>query len=204
MSIVSSPGSHGIPGVPPFPIYPTSVAKYHEMIEKGILTENDPVELLEGWIVPKMARTPAHDVAIGLSESAIRPKLPPGWRLRVQCAVTTRDSEPEPDLAVVAGDVRAFLTRQPGPAEVGLLIEAAESSITTDRVDKGRIYARANIPAYWIINLVDRQVEVYRDPIPQGMPPAYHQREVFVRGQSIPLILMNQTIAQIPVDELLP
>lgn len=204
MSTVSSSGSHITPVVPPFPIYQTSVAKYHEMIQKGVLTEDDPVELLEGWIVPKMARTPEHDAAIGLAELTIRPKLPHGWHIRVQCAITTRDSEPEPDLAVVAGDLRAYLTRHPGPSDIGLLIESSESSLETDRLDKGRIYARANIPAYWIINLVDRQVEAYSDPNPQGTPPAYRRRETFVRGQTVPLVLLAQTITQVPVDDLLP
>jgi len=130
--------------------------------------------------------------------------LPPGWRVRVQCAITTGDSEPEPDLAVVVGDLRAFFKWHPGPSDIGLLIESAESSLDTDRVDKGRIYARANVPAYWIINLVDGQIEAYSDPNPQGTPPAYRHRDVFVRGQTVPLVLMAQTIAQVRVDDLLP
>ena len=204
MSTVSAVGSHATPVVPPFPIYQISVQKYHEMIQKGVLTEDDPVELLEGWIVPKMPRNPEHDTAITLAESAIRPHLPHGWHVRVQCAITTGDSEPEPDLAVVAGELRAFLNRHPGPSDIGLLIESAESSLDTDRVDKGRIYARANIPEYWVINLVDRQVESYGDPDPQGMPPVYRRHQTFVRGQSVPLVLMGQSIAQVRVDDLLP
>ena len=204
MSTVSAVGSHTTPVVPPFPIYQISVQKYHEMIQKGVLTEDDPVEMLEGWIVPKMPRNPEHDAAIGLAEFAIRSHLPPGWHIRVQCAITTGDSEPEPDLAVVAGDLRAFLNRHPGPSDIGLLIESAESSLDTDRVDKGRIYARANIPQYWVINLVDRQVEAYSDPDPQGTPPSYRRHQTYGRGQTVPLVLMAQAIAQVRVDDLLP
>ena len=192
------------PRVPPFPIYQISVQKYHEMIQKGILTEDDPVELLEGWIVHKMPRNPAHDTAIDLTEAALRPLLPPRWRTRVQNAITTGDSEPEPDVAVVEGDLRAFATQHPGPSHVGLLIESADSSLATDRAEKGRIYARANIPLYWIINLVDRQVEVYSDPDPQADPPAYRRRETYVTGQTIPFVLKGQPIASIPVQDLLP
>src|SRR3990172_10446650 len=94
MSIVSTVGSHATPVVPPFPIYQISVQKYHQMIEKGVLTEDDPVELLEGWIVPKMPRTPEHDAAIGLTESAVRPHLPPGWHVRLQFAINTRHNQP--------------------------------------------------------------------------------------------------------------
>jgi Uma2 family endonuclease len=190
--------------VPPFPIYQISVQKYHEMIHKGVLTEDDPVELLEGWIVPKMPRNPAHDAAIGLAESAIRPLLPFNWHLRVQCAVTTADSEPEPDLTVVVGELRSYVNRHPVASDIGLVIECADSSLTRDRVDKGRIYARANVSNYWIINLVDRQVEVMSNPNPSSSPPSYSVSQSFKSGQTVPLSLMGQIIAQVPVDELLP
>jgi len=204
MSTVSAMGTAATPIVPPFPIYQISVQKYHEMIQKGVLTEDDPVELLEGWIVPKMPRNPEHDATIDIADAAIRPLLPIGWRVRVQNAITTGDSEPEPDMAVVEGDLRAFLTRHPGPSEIGLVIESAESSLTTDRVDKGRIYARANIPIYWVINLVDRQVEVFSDPDSQVRPPAYRVSQTFRRGQTVPLVLKGQIVAQVRVDDLLP
>jgi len=192
------------PSPPPFPIYQISVLKYHEMIQKAVLTKDDRVELLEGWIVPKMPRNPAHDSAIDLTEAALRPLLPPGWRIRVQNAITTGDSEPEPDVAVVEGDLRAFVSRHPGPSDIGLLAESAESSLEIDRDDKGRIYARANIPVYWVINLAGRQVEVYTDPNPQGNPPAYRRRETYVPGQMVPVVLKGQTIAHVPVQDLLP
>jgi Uma2 family endonuclease len=203
MSTITT-SSQGTPVVPPFPIYQISVQKYHEMIQKGVYTEDDRVELLEGWIVPKMPRNPVHDTAIVLTESALRRLLPPDWHVRVQSAVTTGDSEPEPDLAVVAGDLRAFLQRHPGPSDIGLVIEAAESSLQTDRVDKGRIYARANVPVYWIINLVDRQIEVYSDPNPRDTPPAYRRRHIFAGGQTVPLVLNTETVGQVRVDDLLP
>lgn len=201
MSTVALPAP---PTPPPFPIYQINVLKYHEMIQKGVLTEDDPVELLEGWIVPKMPRNPEHDTAIGLAEGTLRPLLPAGWHIRVQCAITTGDSEPEPDLAIVEGGLRAFASRHPGPADIGLLAESAESSLDIDRDDKGRIYARADIPVYWLINLIDRQVEVYTDPDPRGNPPAYRRCEIYVAGQVIAFCLRGQMIAQVPVQELLP
>jgi Uma2 family endonuclease len=202
MSIVTEPGGSG--PIPPFPVYQISVQKYHEMIRKGVLTEDDPVELLEGWLVPKMPRTPPHDAAITLTDDALRGILPPGWHTRIQCAITTQDSEPEPDIAVVEGDRRAFATHHPEPSQIGLLIESAESSVDTDRVDKGRIYARANIPFYWILNLVDRHIEVYCDPDPQAMPPRYRQSQVYRPGQMIALVLKGQSAGQVRVDDLLP
>ena len=204
MSTVNATGMATIPIVPPFPIYQISVQKYHEMIQKGVLTEDDNVELLEGWIVPKMSRNPEHDATIDMADAALRPLLPSGWRIRVQNAITTADSEPEPDLAVVEGDLRAFLARHPSPSDIGLVIESADSSLATDRLDKGRIYTRASIPFYWVINLVDRQVEVYSDPEPQARPPAYRVSQTFRHGQTVPLVLKGQTVAQVPVDGLLP
>ena len=204
MSTVNASGLHTTPVVPPLPSHQISVQEYHEMIRKGTLTEDGAVELLEGWIVHKMSRKPQHDTAIELAEASLRPLLPPGWRVRVQCGITTGDSEPEPDLSVVAGDLRAFVNRHPGPSDIGLLIESAESSLDSDRVIKGRIYARANLLEFWIINLVDRQVEVYSDPDPLGMPPAYRRCDTYLRGQTVPLVLLAQTIAHVRVEDLLP
>src|SRR5690348_4645166 len=87
-----------------------SVDEYHRMIETGILNELDQVELLEGVVVVKMPRNPIHDATIELIEEALSRLLPAGWRVRVQSAVTFRDSEPEPDLAVVRGSPRNRVT----------------------------------------------------------------------------------------------
>ncbi len=137
---------------PPFPVRRFTVDEYHRMIQVGLLTEDDRVELLEGWIVPKMPRNPPHDATVEIADETLRPHLPPGWSLRVQSAITLPDSEPEPDVAVVRGGARDYLSRHPGPADVGLLIEVSESSLNRDRDEKGRLFAQAGIPHYWIIN----------------------------------------------------
>ena len=99
-TIVAAPGP---PAPPPEPVRRFTVDEYHRMIQLGILKEGDPVELLEGWIVAKMARNPPHDVVVGLVQAALSAVLPSTWICRGQSAVTTSDSEPEPDVAVVAG-----------------------------------------------------------------------------------------------------
>lgn len=192
------------PVIPPYPIFRISVKRYHDMIQKGALTEDDSVELLEGWIVQKMSKNPPHDTAIALADETIRPLLPSEWRIRIQSAITTKDSEPEPDIAIVFGDPRQFVTRHPEPADIGMLVESAESSLDTDRIDKARIYARAKIPVYWVINLIDRQVEVFSDPDSAATPPAYRNTQVFLPGQSIPLVLKGAVVGQIAVQDLLP
>jgi Uma2 family endonuclease len=189
---------------PPFPVRRFTVDEYHRMIQAGLLTEDDPVELLEGWLVPKMVRNPAHDTALELAVEMIRPCVPSGWRLRVQSAVTLSHSEPEPDVAVVYGPLRSHANRHPGPGDTGLLVEVADSSLDRDRNEKGRVYAAAGIPVYWIINLVDRQVEVYTAPSGPVAAPAFGQRQDFRPGDLVPLVTGGQQVGQVAVQDLLP
>ncbi len=182
-----------------------SVDEYHRLIQIGILTEEDPVELLEGWIVLKMSHNPPpHDACVELVEEAIRPKLPAGWRLRIQSAITTDDSEPEPDFVVVSGDPRSRRQRHPGPADITLVGEVADSTLARDRVDKARLYARAKIAMYWIVNIADGQVEVYSDPTGPDASPVYRRREDFLPGSEVPLLIGGKEVARLPVTSLLP
>jgi Uma2 family endonuclease len=187
---------------PPFPVRRFTVAEYHQMIQTGILNEEDHVELLEGWIVPKMARNPPHDSVLDQAQEVIRARLPQGWRLWVQSAITTADSEPEPDLAVVPGPASRYRTRHPEPPEVALVVEVAESTLAHDRLAKGRLYARAGLPLYWIVNLVDTQLEVYTDPTGPDPTPRYRQRQDLGLSETVMLTLPGQTGAAIPVAEL--
>jgi Uma2 family endonuclease len=180
-----------------------SVAQYQRMIETGILTAADKVELLENYVVLKMAKNPPHDGTIDLVKAAMA-TLPPGWMLRVQQTVVLSDSQPEPDFSVVRGNPRSFVAQHPTTADVGLLIEVADSSLLRDQRDKTRIYARANIPVYWIINLVDRRVEVYTHPSGPTAVPAYGTFQTFQPGDSVPLVLDGAAVGTVPVADLLP
>jgi Uma2 family endonuclease len=181
-----------------------SVAQYQRMIETGILTAEDKVELLENCVVLKMPRNPPHDGTVQLVMEALSPAIPNGWRLRVQSTVVLSDSQPEPDGAVVRGDARTYLTRHPAPADVGLIIEVADSSLLRDQRDKTRIYARSNLPIYWIINLVDRRVEVYAQPSGPTAVPAYGAFQVYQPGDAVPLVLDGVTAGSVAVADLLP
>ena len=181
-----------------------TVNEYHRMIQTGILTENNNVELLEGVIVPKMSRNPRHDACIQLSNPLLLRSLPAGWELRVQSALTLTDSEPEPDFTPVRGAPRSFTKQHPGPQDLGLVIEASDTSLRFDREEKGRIYAQARISCYWIINLQDAQIEVYSDPTGPDVQPTYRQRRDYGANESVPLVLDGQVVALIPVAEFLP
>lgn len=192
--------------VPPaFPVHRFTVDQYKRMIAANIINEEDNVELIEGYIVPKMSRNPPHDVAIELADDAVRPLVPNGWRLRVQCAADLTDGQPEPDLAVVRGDPRSRTGSHPQPGAIDFILEVSDSTLYLDRTNKLRMYARAGVPVYWIVNLVDRQVEVYADPItPPGGDPHYQSRAVYRPGQQVPLVIAGTAGGVIPVDAVLP
>lgn len=181
-----------------------SVARYQRMIEAGILTSEDKVELLENYIVLKMPRSPLHDGTIQLIDEALAPKVPAGWRLRIPSTVVLSDSQPEPDFAIVRGNTRTYLTRHPTPVDVGIIIEVADSSLLRDQRDKTRIYARGGIPCYWIVNLVDRRIEVYTQPSGPIAVPAYSSFQIYQPGDAVPLVFDGCTVGTVPVDELLP
>lgn len=181
-----------------------SVARYQRMVETGILTAEDKVELLENYVVLKMPRNPPHDGTIQIVDAALARHIPSGWRLRCQLTVELPDSQPEPDFALVRGDVRTYLSRHPKAADTALLIEVADSSLLRDQRDKSRIYARAGIPVYWIINLVDRRVEVYTQPSGPTAIPAYGAFQTFQPADQVPLVLDGTTVTSVPVADLLP
>jgi Uma2 family endonuclease len=174
------------------------------MIEAGILTDDDPVELLEGWLVTKMPKKPPHRVATGLTRTALERHVPTGWYLDVQEPITTEDSEPEPDVVVVRGERRQYLDRHPGPQDAGLLVEVADTTLARDRTFKKRLFAQERVPVYWILNLVDRQVEVYTDPSGATESPDYQHQQIYREGEEVPLVIEGRELGRIPVRDLLP
>ena len=188
--------------LPAFPVRRFTVDEYHRMIETGVLTEADRVELLEGWIVPQMVRRPRHDATIELVEAMLRRSMPAGFRLRLHSAITTVDSEPEPDLALVQGEPRDHVNRHPVADEVGLVVEVADSSLERDR-QKRRIYARAHILHYWIVNLVDGQIEMYSQPTADGKDASY-AHEVIVHEDESHDVEIAGTTFRVDLKDLLP
>jgi Uma2 family endonuclease len=181
-----------------------SVAEYHRLIEEGALDEDDRVELLDGWIIAEMTHKPLHDGIIQIVSERLVKTLPVGWRIRIQSAITTSDSEPEPDIVIARGDERTYLTRHPGPADIGLLIEVAESSLEQDRNIKSAICARAGIAVYWIINLIDFQIEVNTNPSGPVAGAVYQDRHVYRGEEKLRLLIDGVELAQIAARDLLP
>jgi Uma2 family endonuclease len=185
------------------PLYKLSIEQYHQMIQSGVLRSGEKVELLEGYLVEKVPRNPPHDGTLYVVQEAIRPFLSPAWVLRVQSAITLPDSEPEPDLVIACGPPQQYFEHHPGPAEVALVIEVSDTTLEDDRVLMQRIYARARIPVYWIVNIPDRQLEVHTQPR-AGKNPTYRHRQVFTPPDSVSLTLGTTVVGPVPVANLLP
>jgi Uma2 family endonuclease len=181
-----------------------SVDEYHRMSEAGILTENDRLQLVNGWIVEIPPSGPAHSTATSLVGKAINDSLPTGWILRRQDPITLATGEPEPDVVVARGTIRDYTSRHPGSDDIALVVEVADATLNFDRVQKLAEYAAAGLVEYWIVNLIDRQIEVYRDPHLAAAGPEYRKREVFNVSDRIGLIIDGRRVAQFQVADLLP
>lgn len=170
-----------------------TVEQYHSMIDDG-------VELLDGVIVQKAPKNPPHSYATRVTRRALESLVPKGWYVDEQEPITLESSEPEPDVMVIRGDVRAFADRHPGPRDVEIVIEAADSSAERDRFLKKRIYASAGIPCYWLADINQRHVEVYTQP--KGGD--YQVCTIHGAGDAIDVELAGEIVGSVRVNDLLP
>ena len=179
-------------------------AEYERLIDIGVFRADEPLELLGGELIVSEPQNSAHYTAIGLVEDALRAALEPGWLVRSQGPIELDDeSEPEPDVAVTRGTRRSYSRQH--PSRPALVVEVAESSLALDRERKGSLYARARLEDYWIVNLVDRVLEVYRRPVPDPPSPfgwRYASKEVLSAESFVELLAAPG--ARILVSDLLP
>ena len=113
-------------------------------------------------------------------------------------------SEPEPDTAVVRGDSEDFGNRHPAPSDLALVAEVADSSLWRDKVFKKNLYAKNGIPVYWLVNLVDWQIEVYTEPTAIADVADYLHCDIYSRTDNMPLMLDGLKVAEIAVRSILP
>jgi Uma2 family endonuclease len=149
---------------PPLSLWRIPRLKYEQMVKKGAFDSDDRVELLDGLLVVSDPQGNLHAAAMAAAHLTLERAFGARYHVRVGSPVALDDiSEPEPDLAVVPG--RPWDYRQGHPSKPVLVVEVAETSLTRDRLLKGGLYARAGIADYWIINLLDSVIEVYRRPV---------------------------------------
>jgi Uma2 family endonuclease len=151
-----------------------------------------------------MPKNPLHRAATRLLRQALDRLVPATWYVDSQEPITTADSEPEPDVVVVRGETRHYLDRHPGPQDVALVVEIADTTLQRDRGCKKRLYARAEIPVYWIVNLLDNQIEVYTNPSGPVEQPDYRQRQDYGLSDTVPVVIAGLEIGHLPVRELWP
>lgn len=166
-----------------------------------MLSQDDRVELLEGWIVPKMTHYPPHAVVLMILQQRLGTVLNSDWQLRIQLPIETPDSEPEPDLAIVRSPAERYMDHHPTQTEIGLVVEIADSSLRRDR-RKARIYAGAGATTYWIVNLAERQIEIHSGPDSQQRQ--FREVRILDADDPITLNLDGQAIAQFTVADFLP
>jgi Uma2 family endonuclease len=141
--------------------------EYARLIDHGFLEEDDPVELLDGLLLVKEPQASPHRTAVLLVARALERAFGDGWFVQVQSPIALDDrSEPEPDVCVVSGSPRDYVAAH--PTHPALVVEVAQSGLRLARGRKAAAYARGRIADYWIVNLVDRRLEVYREPARPG------------------------------------
>jgi Uma2 family endonuclease len=181
-----------------------TVDEYRRRAASGEFSTSKAFELLEGIVVPKARQTLKHETALENIQNLIGKMTPGGWHLRVQQPIDCGESRPEPDAAIARDALDMYENRLPTFNDVALVIEVADASLALDRRLKGRIYARAGIIVYWLLDLVDNQLEVYTGasgPVPM---PGFGERRIYRVEDKLSLVVGLDDLGMVKVRDLLP
>jgi Uma2 family endonuclease len=160
--------------IPTFTLEPTTLKRwtvqdYHRMSELGILDPNERTELIAGQITLMAAKGTPHVTSLHLLANALRDLLSDTALVRTQDPIQLDNfSEPEPDLAIVQGTILDYVDHHPRPNQVYLIVEVADSTLKHDCEIKDKLYAQANIIEYWVLDLKNRQLHLFRNPTSTG------------------------------------
>jgi Uma2 family endonuclease len=179
--------------------------EFHRAAALGLFGPGERLELVAGEIYQKLTQNPPHAIGIGKTARALETVFGAGFNIRQQLPIVlATDSEPEPDLLVVRGEPDDYV-EHPTPADVLLLVEVSDSTLRFDQGRKAATYAEAGIADYWLLNLIDRRLEVHRKPIEDTEAPfgfRYQLVLLITEGETIASLAMPET--QIAVADLLP
>jgi len=169
------------------------------LAEKGELTGR--YELIDGEIISKMGQNAPHSVGLMLMGQWLVSVF--GYilvRIQSPIVITSRlgdTNEPEPDIAVTREPSTAYFPRQPGPADVRLIVEVSDATLRFDLKTKALLYARVGIPEYLVFDVAGRQIHRHRAPMRSGY------REIVILGENDSLAILDRP-ETIYVGELLP
>ena len=178
--------------------------EYERLTEIGFFQADERLELIDGLLLVREPHDAPHATGIRLVASALRTVFGAGWIVDSQLPIALDDdSEPEPDVAVVPGTPSDY--RGAHPSRPALVVEVAASRLAFDRGDKASLYARAGVADYWVVNVVDRVLEVYRDPTADGSAAhGFRYRSVERLTPPATVTPLAAPTAAIPVADLLP
>ncbi len=174
-----------------------SVEEYDRMIEHGILTTEDKVELLNGVIINKMPKGIQHAALNDLLAELFREKLGNSVIIRNQNPIVIEDfSEPEPDIVLAKPPREIYFEKHPTPEDILLVVETSDSTLGRDRFAKGLTYAKASIRQYLVLNVQDQTIEDYQNPNEDG----YGSKQTYRSGEAFNLVAFPEI--EIKVDDL--
>jgi len=189
--------------MPDEPVIPLTVEAYHALIDAGIYQSGDPIELLEGFVVPKMTRGSRHEMVRRRLFRQLRALVADEFLVDTQGAATLLNSEPEPDVFVIRGSEEDYPDRHAGPEETVFVAEVADSSLRRDRGLTQRVYARAKVPVYWIVNLIDDCIEVFSQPSGSAKKPKYEQQMTYRANDEILVVIDGKVIGRLAAETIL-
>jgi Uma2 family endonuclease len=169
-----------------------------EVAKLGEIFPDQKYELIEGELIDKMGQKPPHSTVVAVLNKIFGGAFP--GKVRIQATISLPDpegiqSEPEPDVVIVRQDVSEYFYRHPGPKDIALLIEVADTSLQMDRTTKSRLYARCGIELYWVVDIPGRRIIVYRNPGPEE----YNSVTIYQLHDQVPFESMS-----LPVERIFP
>jgi Uma2 family endonuclease len=188
----------------PTRLYRMTLDEYEAMVASGAFKGRNRFHLINGYLVEKVTQNPPHTAADERCGRELLRVVPRSWTVRsgkpVRIPRPGRDSEPEPDRSVVRRRSDDYAGGHPGPGDIALVVEIADSSLADDHQLAVEVYGPAGIPVCWIVDGNARRVEVYKSAGPQGYGPP----EFFGEGQSIPVMIGGRARGRIAVKDILP
>ncbi|MFO0951723.1 MAG: Uma2 family endonuclease [Isosphaeraceae bacterium] len=185
-------------------LYRMTTDIYEAMVKAGVFGDVSPIYLWKGQLVLPMTKGPDHENALAALNALFVPLVGSERHVRLGSPVRIPDdSEPEPDVLILRGTVRDFHKRTPGPADVALAVEVADSSLRFDSGSKMSAYAEAGIPEYWVVNIPRQRVDVYSKPSGPGPSPSYADHRSCSPEEEILLTLDGREVGRIAVRDIL-